>query len=241
MIGAGRESARCGAECTPNRDFYADFAALRAAESAAEFSIAICDRGSHVAVAAPHGGGIEPGTSEIAAAIAGKGLSYYLFEGHKLTGNKVLHITSSRFDEPTGLGLMRRAVCVLTVHGEESDDEIVYLGGLNALLKSELQTALQERGYVAIEHHKPSLQGLDARNICNIGLAGSGVQLELTAGLRRSFFESLSRAGRAKPTPRLSEFSAIVREVVRRCSATALRHQGKSMVDAQTHTAGEGL
>src|SRR5512147_3147748 len=114
------------------RDTYRNFAALSATEPADAFSISTCDRASRVVVAAPHGGGIEPGTSEIAVAIAGRDLSYYLFEGHKREGNAALHITSSNFDEPRGLALLRRACCALTVHGEASETEMVYLGGLNA-------------------------------------------------------------------------------------------------------------
>jgi phage replication-related protein YjqB (UPF0714/DUF867 family) len=191
------------------RDKYDNFAALSAAEPADAFSISVCDRASQVAVAAPHGGGIEPGTSEIAIAIAGAHLSYYLFEGHKRQGNTALHITSANFDEPCGLALMRSAACVLTVHGEASESEAVYLGGRNLALKRALSAALVTHGYVVRED--ANLQGLDARNICNLGETGAGVQLELSVGLRRSFFESLSRAGRAKPSARLAEFSAIVR------------------------------
>jgi phage replication-related protein YjqB (UPF0714/DUF867 family) len=137
-------------------------------------------------------------------------LSYYLFEGHKRQGNAALHITSSNFDEPRGLALLRRAACVLTVHGEASQTERVFLGGLNASLKLALRAALEQCGYVVGE--KANLLALDERNICNIGVTGAGVQLELSAGLRRSFFESLSRMGRANPTARLAEFSGVVRE-----------------------------
>ncbi len=195
-------------------DKYRSFAELCAAEPADAFSISMRDTGSHVAIAAPHGGGIEPGTSEIALAIAGAELSYYLFEGHKRQGNAALHITSRRFDEPSGLALLRRAACVLTVHGEASEGATVYLGGLNAGLKLDLTAALRRAGYAAREHHEARLQGLDASNLCNAGRTRGGVQLELSVGLRRSFFESLTRAGRAKPTARLAEFGGIVRAAV---------------------------
>ena len=202
----------CTAQAIRMHDTYKDFAALSATEPADAFSVSMYEGASRVVVAAPHGGGIEPGTSEIAVAIAGADLSYYLFEGHKRQGNTVLHITSSNFDEPRGLALMRRAACVVTVHGEASEAETVYLGGLNTSLKSELRATLERAGYGVRQN--ASLQGLDKRNVCNIGLTGAGVQLELSAGLRRSFFQSLSRAGRAKPTARLAEFSGIVREAV---------------------------
>jgi len=194
------------------RDTYRNFAELRAAEPAEAFSTSVCDRASQVAVAAPHGGGIEPGTSEIAVAIAGADFSYYLFEGHKRQGNATLHITSANFDEPGGLALLRRAACVLTVHGEASETEAVYVGGLSDSLKNALRAALEGCGYRVREN--ADLQGVDGRNICNAGLTGAGVQLELSAGLRRSFFASLSREGRARPTARLAEFGGIVRETV---------------------------
>jgi phage replication-related protein YjqB (UPF0714/DUF867 family) len=69
---------------------------------------------------APHGGGIEPGTSELADAIAGSDLSFYTFEGLKSSGNTDLHITSTRFDEPMCLTLLASSSVVVTLHGEHS-------------------------------------------------------------------------------------------------------------------------
>jgi hypothetical protein len=56
------------------------------------------------------------------------------------------------FDESRGLALMRRAARVLTVHGEETKLEGVYLGGLDTRLKTSLRTILEGAGYVAREH-----------------------------------------------------------------------------------------
>ena len=42
---------------------------------------------SGVLVVAPHGGGIEPGTSDIADGIAGRKHSFYCFKGIKKFGN----------------------------------------------------------------------------------------------------------------------------------------------------------
>jgi Poly-gamma-glutamate hydrolase len=72
------------------------------------------------ALVAPHGGGIEPGTSELADAIAGSDLSFYTFEGLKSSGNTDLHITSTRFDEPMCLTLLASSSVVVTLHGEHS-------------------------------------------------------------------------------------------------------------------------
>ena len=55
---------------------------------------------SGIAVMAIHGGGIEPGTTEIAEAVAGRDHSFYSFTGIKPEGNWRLHISSRLFDEP---------------------------------------------------------------------------------------------------------------------------------------------
>lgn len=199
----------------PHSDTYVNFASLKAAESASAYSINSRDATSQVIVVAPHGGGIEPGTSELAMTIAGNDLSYYVFEGVKPADNGTLHLTSTNFDEPDGLALMKRAALVLTIHGEISNEEIVYMGGLNEPLRLTLRKALEGYGYSVQEHQKPDLQGLHKRNICNIGTNGAGIQLELSVGLRRSFFTSLSSAGRKKPTLRFYEFCQIVGKVIR--------------------------
>jgi phage replication-related protein YjqB (UPF0714/DUF867 family) len=60
---------------------------------------------SRIAIIAPHGGGIEPGSSTIARAIAGEDINMYLFEGIKVAkGNAIVHIASHHFDEPRCLG-----------------------------------------------------------------------------------------------------------------------------------------
>ncbi len=60
---------------------------------------------STVAVIAPHGGGIEQHTSDVARAIAGDEFNLYLFEGIRPSRNyATLHLTSHRFDEPRCVG-----------------------------------------------------------------------------------------------------------------------------------------
>jgi phage replication-related protein YjqB (UPF0714/DUF867 family) len=104
-------------------DTYANFAQLSAAEGEGDdFVVSTAARcGASTVVLAPHGGGIELGTSEVALRIAEDDLSYAVFEGRKPTGNLRLHITSSHFDEPRCLELVEAADNVLTIHGEESD------------------------------------------------------------------------------------------------------------------------
>jgi phage replication-related protein YjqB (UPF0714/DUF867 family) len=80
-------------------------------------------------VLAPHAGGIEPGTSELAEAIAARTCSLYMFEGLKRTNNCDLHITSTHFDEPDCLIALGRSDTVLAIHGEDSDTSVTYIGG----------------------------------------------------------------------------------------------------------------
>ena len=85
---------------------YADLA--RAQTRGRDYRIVVERRpASPVAVIAPHGGGIENGTSELARAIAASDFSLYLFEGLRRSRNyTALHLTSRCFDEPQCLGLI---------------------------------------------------------------------------------------------------------------------------------------
>lgn len=140
---------------------------------------------ARIAIVAPHGGGIEPGTSALAFAIAGRDFNLYLFEGLKSRGNfRSLHITSRRFDEPRCLDLIRNSEIVLTVHGCAGVHEAVYLGGLHAPLKALLAEKMRAMGMDARLRDHP-FPASDSDNLCNRGSHGAGVQLELTAGLRR--------------------------------------------------------
>ena len=103
-------------------DKYPNFDVLSRSEiSGIDYQISVRRAGDAFAIVAPHGGGIEPGTSEIADAIAAGEFSFYAFEGLKSSGNTDLHITSTRFDEPMCLTLIRQSDIVLTLHGEDSD------------------------------------------------------------------------------------------------------------------------
>ena len=195
-------------------DTYANFAALKSAESPDAYSILVRDTGSRVVIAAPHGGGIEPGTSEVARSIAGSDLSYYVFEGRKAGGNQVLHITSSSFDEPQCLALLAATPAVVTVHGERSDAPVVFVGGRHIDAVRQIHEVLEPQGFTVREHTSPDLQGRHPRNICNLGTGRAGLQLELSLGLRKLLFESLSKAGRQKPTPMLDTFAGLVRRIL---------------------------
>jgi len=177
-----------------------------------DFCIRQRTRPSAITILAPHGGGIEPGTSEIAEAIAGAKYSFYAFEGIKTKGNHVLHVTSVRFDEPECVALVAASERAVAIHGEGSTDSFVHLGGRDDEALDRLRIAL-ERGRFRVERDsRPGLSGLDPANICNRTLRGAGVQMELSLGLRSSCFHSLSRTGRRSVTARLAELVAAVHE-----------------------------
>ena len=139
--------------------------------------------GAQVAVIAPHGGGIEPKSDAIAAAIAGTDFSYYCFRGCKPAKNSRLHITSHRFDEPECVSLVADHPWVVAIHGCDDPGDSVFLGGLDAELITDLATALTKVGIrVATAGH--DYPGTHPGNICNRGQATKGVQIELTPAFR---------------------------------------------------------
>ena len=75
-------------------DRYAGFAELAGHERlGTDYRIRLRSACPAFAIVAPHGGGIEPGTSELAEAVSGEQLSFYAFEGLKRAGNAALHVT----------------------------------------------------------------------------------------------------------------------------------------------------
>ncbi|MEJ2655747.1 MAG: poly-gamma-glutamate hydrolase family protein [Desulfobacterales bacterium] len=138
---------------------------------------------SGVTVIAPHGGDIEPGTSEIADAVAGHEHSFYAFEGIKNRNNSDLHITSENFDEPKADDLVRKSRIVLCLHGCGGNKEVVYVGGIDQDLKTFVKTRIVNAGFSATNSPGPGLQGTSPSNICNRGRTSKGVQLELSLNL----------------------------------------------------------
>ena len=197
-------------------DTYPNFYTLSQHETPGiDFGIVVHRARAGHAVVAPHGGGIEPGTSELALAVAGEELSCYTFDGLKPDGNGVLHITSTRFDEPMCMQLVAPADVIVTLHGEgDTAGQTVFLGGLDDARGDLIREALVARDFNVRRHPDPDLQGIEPCNICNRGASGRGVQLELSRALRRTMFRSLSRDGRKEPTERFGDFVAALREVL---------------------------
>jgi len=198
-------------------DMYRNFAELGETEiEDIDFRIfAVKREGSSTVIVAPHGGAIEPGTSEVAKVVANNDLSLATFEGIKPENNKRLHITSTNFDEPRCVKLVQDSDNVVVIHGEGSPELSVFLGGRDNDLGAQLKAALERHCYAVKTHRNPELQGLASTNICNRGRHSAGVQLELSSGLRLTFFQSLTTKGRKKLTDELVRFAAAVREGLR--------------------------
>lgn len=166
-------------------DTYTSFAELDVHEThGTDYRVRMIERrDAPVVILAPHGGGIEIGTSQLAARIARGRHSLFLFEGLKPAWqNRGLHITSHRFDHPLCVELVSRNPVTLAVHGCKGESRI-YVGGLDMELKALLAARLMDAGFPATAADHPYM-GLNPQNICNRGSRGRGVQIELTRDFR---------------------------------------------------------
>jgi phage replication-related protein YjqB (UPF0714/DUF867 family) len=164
---------------------YADLATAQLLDR--DFRIEVLRRpDSPVAVIAPHGGGIEDGTSELAGAIAGAEFNLYRFEGTRSKHNyRALHLTSHRFDEPQCLRLLSTCRYVIAVHGCRGAGHEVLLGGRDSELRGRILAGVRGAGIAARDedHEFPAIH---PDNVCNRGASRMGVQVEVTHELRRS-------------------------------------------------------
>ena len=177
-------------------DRYPDFATLAAAhEQDRDYRITVQDRGTCVAILAPHGGTIEPETASIARAVAGDDLSFYLFEALHAGAHGDYHITSHRFDEPRALALVAGADTSIAIHGRKDDGtDTVWLGGRDEIQRDAVGDALRAAGFGAALN--TALPGVHPSNICNRTRSGTGVQLELPRSLRRSLSQDATMMAR---------------------------------------------
>ncbi|MBN1423983.1 poly-gamma-glutamate hydrolase family protein [Candidatus Fermentibacteria bacterium] len=196
------------------RDAYRSFRDLSSREvEGYDFSRDMGLRASTTALVAIHGGGIEPGTGELARAIAGDDLSFYVFEGIKPRNNGILHIASTRFDDPLCLEVAAESDTVVAVHGCESDDTVVMVSGLAEEPVERLIKALNAAEFRAA-HDYALHSGVHPRNICNRGRLGRGVQIEISRGLRLNLFAGLARRKRLVRRPEFYRFVATIRSVI---------------------------
>jgi len=196
-------------------DQYTDFENLnRSEQQNTDYRIHYRIGCSGIAIFGIHGGEIEPGTTRIADAIAGQEHSFYSFEGIKNRGNRSLHITSTRFDEPIALEIICDSEIIISIHGCTGMAPTVFLGGLDIELQQQILKELQKSGFQPRECSASHFSGIDDANICNLCGRGMGVQIEISRGLRALMFRDLTPAGRRYPTEVFTRFTQAIRKSI---------------------------
>lgn len=168
-------------------DLYSSMIELQGKED--NWSIEMNTNKSNILSFAPHGGGIEAGSSELALLISQKlDCNYFTFKGNLPSGNVKLHVTSTRYDNPELLNLMRNIDYSISVHGY-ADNEYArtLIGGSNVELKEIIKCHLRSRGF-DVQDAPIHLAGIKLNNVTNKTKTGLGVQLELSTKQRKSFF-----------------------------------------------------
>lgn len=181
-----------------------------------------------------HGGSIESGTTELADVSAGNEYDYYTFTGIKDEDNfYYLHVTSTNFNESTGLTRIGAASKAIVLHGCENPGtkytgtnsntndnksgasgsyKVAWVGGLDTVLRNSVITKLRAAGFCA-DIATGSLAGTSASNFTNKTTTGKGCQIEITKDLRKNFFTNndYSSDNRGNRTARFTTFTNALR------------------------------
>jgi len=179
-----------------------------------DYAIVVNERLSPISIIAIHGGGIEPGTTELAEALAKKGAyKYYSFigmrdEGGEGPGNTELHITSNKYVEETGTRMIADSIGTISLHGSKQEEEIIFIGGKNFTHGNLIKDELRYRGFNVAADCPGRYSGLSPFNVCNRNMRSMGVQIEMSRGLRKTFFTDgwLFAKDREQKTPRFYEY-----------------------------------
>jgi len=75
---------------------------------------------------------------------------------------------------------------ILSIHGYESEDKNTYVGCLDTTLTSYVEQELKEKGFSV---SAPPNQFKGKENIVNCNKRNKGIQLEISAAQRKTFFE----------------------------------------------------
>ncbi|MFI2431161.1 poly-gamma-glutamate hydrolase family protein [Streptomyces sp. NPDC018693] len=184
---------------------------------------------SSTAVIAPHGGGIEAGTSELCMAIAGYApfeadsdpasaavpgepqRDYWMFEA--LAKSSEQHVTSTHCDDPAALAVCAGNLYAVALHGfNETVEKKIVIGGRDARFRRNLLAAFTKYGLtspasstdrdvtVVLAGATDPINGDDPANIVNRTRTGAGAQLELSTALRRAMFGDFSGAAKRRTT-----------------------------------------
>ncbi|MBE9062377.1 SAV_2336 N-terminal domain-related protein [cf. Phormidesmis sp. LEGE 11477] len=189
---------------------YGSFSELVQEEAAVQdYEIRSRQGTSGVVILAIHGGNIQPGTTQIADAVAGDFHSFYSFVSLKPETGQSLYVPSTQFDEPTAVEMIREADTVLSIHGCKGKESFIKVGGRDRILQDSICSALAEAGF-SLSDADPG--GIHPDNICNRGKTGQGVQIQISRGLRNRLIESASQV---KEAERFGLFSELQRSLQR--------------------------
>lgn len=201
-------------------DTYADsYDLMKNRKYETEFSMRLKRGRSGIVYFTPHGGGIESGASELAEFSADAEDSYYCFEGRLGSGNSVLHVTSTHFNEPNAVKLVRQHKIAVSYHGY-SDTAVknTKLGGLDDLLRQYVGEEFTSAGIPWEQEPAGSdIAGAEPGNIVNETTRGMGLQLEISTAQRNAFFTTNTAAGRRNtPTAEFQTYITAVKNAVAR-------------------------
>jgi phage replication-related protein YjqB (UPF0714/DUF867 family) len=144
-------------------------------------------------VIAIHGGGIEPGTEEIARYVANRsGASLYVYAGRRAAGNILLHQSSHTINiekRPLAVQFLNHVKIAISIHGHGRKKNRVYTGGLHQNMVQRFvelaRPVLSAYEWISNpEITPPELRGQSPFNIVNLP-PGRGMQLELPRKLRK--------------------------------------------------------
>jgi phage replication-related protein YjqB (UPF0714/DUF867 family) len=163
-------------------DQYRSFEELAARErESVDYQIRVHARQSHIAVIAPHGGKIEPGTSELAEYIAREDFSFYAFEGIRSGNNGRLSLPLDRFEEPECAKLIGQCGLAVVIQAITGKSREVKVAGGNRILREQLSGVLSAAGFEVFDDDCP----VNPVELCN--RPGPGVRIAVSKNLRDRF------------------------------------------------------
>ncbi|MET8342449.1 poly-gamma-glutamate hydrolase family protein [Streptomyces microflavus] len=194
--------------------------------------------GTYLLHAAIHGGGIEPPTSQLAAYAAGDSGAWYSFEALNDLTAESLALPATAFDEPfcvVNTGNSSRTVVWHGVENQRQNEAVTYVSGADSVLASLIVQELNASGFET-DRAPVSYAGDAPQNICNRNRIRAGVQLDLSFGLRTSFYADgdLSTAAVAQPDNRQPAFFTYGDAIRRACGLVPLESDSDDVLPVIT-------
>lgn len=179
------------------KDYYANLDELKSKlVKGKDYCIVSKDRNSKVTIVAPHGGGIEAGTSELARAIAGEKYNSFDFFAKSLKARTFGHVTASHFREEKLSKILSKSLICVSIHRMRDRHFVLYLGGANLALKKLAAKELLKNGFQCTID-PPRTKGLSKKNFVNMA-SQPGLQIEIPQMLAKKLFLNLDNVYKSK-------------------------------------------